>query len=112
MRNDKENEQIDEQPDESVRTIWENKTVDVTIDKPMNEVKALFLQNRIPSQKYGFGGKWTKDGKHYLSLGGHVSRNGLPMKASIGGDIIPISSTDVKNLEKLGFMATKNIVFE
>ena len=113
--NDKQNESIDEQTEqieESVRTIWENKTVDVTVDKPINEVRASFIKAQIPSKTYGFGGRWSPNQPNrYLSLGGDASRGGMPLKASIGGDIVPISSTDVKNLAKLGFIQSRKLIF-
>ena len=109
---DKQNEQIDEQPDESVRTLWENKQVDVTVDKPLSEVKASFNKAFIPSKTYGFGGRWSPNQPNrYLSLGGDASRGGMPLKASIGGDIVPISSTDLKNLGKLGFVQSRKLIF-
>ena len=103
-----------EQPklDDSVRTLWDKKRIDITVDKSLNDVETAFNNAQIPSITYGFGGRWSPNQPNrYLSLGGDASRGGMPLKASIGGDIVPISSTDVKNLAKLGFIQSRKLIF-
>lgn len=52
------------------------------------------------SQRYGHGGRWF-DTDFYISIGGYKSKGGIPNKLKTSDGIIPISPTDIKELQSI-----------
>ncbi|WP_048181945.1 hypothetical protein [Methanosarcina sp. MTP4] len=57
------------------------------------------------SQRYGRGGRWL-DQHFYISIGGYKSKGGIPSKLKTSDDVIPISPTDVKELQSINAFRT------
>lgn len=77
-----------------IRAEWEKKSPDFETDMNIKQIRELG-----GSIARGQGAKWI-DENLYQSVGGYLSRGGIPSKLKTRDGDVPISPTDVKELLK------------
>lgn len=77
------------------RDEWNLRPIDFETHLTTEEVRSYGS-----SQRYGHGGRWL-DINFYISIGGYKSKGGIPKKLKTSDSFIPISPTDVKELQSI-----------
>ncbi|MCZ7380960.1 MAG: hypothetical protein O8C64_05230 [Candidatus Methanoperedens sp.] len=77
-----------------IRAEWEKRSLDFETEMSIEEIRSLG-----GSKARGQGAKWI-DENLYQSVGGYLSKGGMPFKLRTKNGDVPISPTDVTELTK------------